>query len=1303
MKIFRVFLFLTISPAFIFAQKKAVSASNISNSAILSNIIRVSDADSVLIKIEVKDALYDAGMNNFPYYLVSRPTAYSQNGAPTLIIKKVATVTGQASVLLKKNLGAHLTSNFELLAIPSLSQNENLNYHRLYPFRLNARGEVEELLSYDLNWQISPGQQKAAPTAQFKANSVLASGTWYKIGITKTGIYKIDRNFLISMGINPANIDPRNIRIYGNGGKAVPELNSAFRYDDLEENAISVSGESDGVFDPSDFVLFYATDVNAWTRVPTGTGLKFNRVKNYYSDTSFYFLNFDLGTGKRITTQSSVSAPANVLTSSYDYFNYHETDAINFIKSGRQFFGEVFDITNSYTFPFNDGSFITNDTVRAEISVAARGGVVTDFIISGNGTGTTVTCPTVDLGSIYDDYAKPQTVKLTSLNDNPSSIAYTITKNTAGTIGWMDYLIVNARRALVISKQTGFRDTRVCAPGKICEYTLTNAGPQTMHIWNVTDPINPFIQQYSSNGNQLTFRAAADSLMHYAASPDNDLFQPTFVGSVPNQNLHASPAADYVIIAHPLFVSHAQRLANLHQQQEGFSYVIATTDKIFNEFGSGKPEAAAIRDFIRMLYTRHILSGQQPKYVALLGDGSYNNKNRSLTNNSNAIPTYQSFASLSVLNSTTADDFYGLMDPNEGAKAEDAGVLDIGLGRLICKTTSEMNDVVSKIESYYRKDQNFTIDNSSQSSCSTSGESPMGDWRNWLMFLGDDEDAAIHMSQANSLALQVKNAYPVYNIDKIFLDAYQRFSTPGGHRYPDAEIDMNKRVQKGVLLFNYTGHGGEVGLTSERVLDIPMINAWSNANKLNLFVTATCEFSRYDDPGRTSAGELCLLNPRGGSVALMTTCRLAFSSTNFVLNQILLDHAFKKLPNGKYPTLGDIIRKTKANLTQSIYYANFHLLGDPALTLAYPKQKVFTSSINNVSVTTSSSDTLSALDKITVKGFVADTSGNKLTGFNGIVYPTVFDKEQDITGLLNDPGSYESVPGNPFKFKLQKNILYRGKAQVTNGDFSFTFMVPKDISFAFGPGKISYYATNGSMDAAGVYTSVVVGGGSSSVYPDAEGPQVDMYLNEKNFVNGGTTNERPVFYAQLIDSSGINTLGTGIGHDISIVLDKNSSKPVVLNDYYEADLNSYQSGRIRYPFEDLSEGTHNLSFKVWDIQNNSSAVGMDFVVAKSAELALNHVLNYPNPFTSRTKFFFEHNQACNPLKVTVQIFTISGKVVKTIQQTVTCEGFRPEGIEWDGKDDFGDKLARGIYIYKVGILDTDNKKAEKTEKLVILN
>ena len=1267
-----------------------------------SNIISSSTADTVLLKVEMLGAQYDITQKNMPYYLISKNTFYNQNAKPTLIVKRVSVVSEPHASVLKKYFSKYLTTNFELIAKASLSKGENLNHHQLVPFRLNASGQIEELIEYSVSWQITTDNfRKPTSAAAFKNNSILASGNWYKIGITKTGFHKIDKAFLSSCGINVAGLNPQNIRIYGNGGKMLPELNAAFRYDDLEENAVQVIGESDGVFNDADYILFYANDATGWTNTKSKTLLKFRHLKNTFSDTSFYFINVDLGAGKRVATVGSSPLPSNIVSTSYDYYNFHEKNQLNFVKSGREFYGEYFDLTNSYSFTFNEGNFEL-DTIMAETFIAGRGAVEGKFNIYGNSLNTTLTTATTDVNYYLADYAIPGSAFSKAINTDPNIINITVTKQTPTVIGWLDKIIINARRKLIINnKQFEFRDTRVAQTGNICNFIILNPTNINVTVWNVTDPINPFIQSYNTGVSNIDFTANSDSLNVYAVHPGADLYTPGFVGKILNQNLHNLQQADYVLITHPLFLSQAQRLATLHQQQEGYTYAIATTDQIYNEFSSGRPDVTAIRDFIRMLYSRNISIGKQVKYVALVGDGSYNNINRNISNNTCLIPTYQTNNSTSFTNSAACDDFFGLMDANEGFNIESAGAMDIGVGRLTCKNLQEVTDVVNKIENYYRKDPDFKPTESVTENCNPQSELPMGDWRNWMVFLADDGDGAVHMKDADQLSAIIQNNYPNYNLDKIYLDAYQQFSTPGGQRYPDAAEDLLRRFKKGALVFNYTGHGGEVGITDERILDVPAINSLDNFNKLPLFVTATCEFSRYDDPDRTSAGELCLLNPKGGSIALLTTCRVAYSFYNNTLNQKLFTYLFKKLPNGKMPALGDVMQKMKAALTQNIHYVNFHLLGDPALTLAYPQQSIVTSKINNNVVTSTSIDTIGALAKVKITGFVSDTLGNKLNNFNGVVYSTVFDKEQNITCLVNDAAS--NTANGPFTFNLQKNILYRGKSTVTNGGFSFTFVVPKDISFAVGPGKISYYATNGVMDAGGYTQKIKVGGGSNNPLIDKDGPQAALYLNDKNFVSGGTTNEKPVLYAALSDSSGINTLGSSIGHDISVILDENSSKPIILNDYYEADLNSYQKGKVRFPFDELAEGNHRLTFKAWDIQNNSNTVSTDFVVAKSAELALNHVLNYPNPFTTSTKFYLEHNQACNPLKITIQIFTVSGKVVKTIQRTVTCEGFRPEGVDWDGKDEYGDKLGRGVYIYKLAILNTENQKAEKTEKLVILN
>lgn len=1272
-----------------------------------SRILASFMADSSFLKLQVQGAQYDGRRENLPYLVLHKPTAYQSEAKARLVYRKIENVNEKHAAVIRKYYGRILKNDFELKTVPGLSGRENLNLHHLVPFRMNGMGQVEELIAFDVEWTESPRAERVSQTSNFKNNSVLASGDWFKIAVTRSGLHKIDRKFLLALGIDVENLDPRTIQLYGNGGKMVPELNGAFRYDDLEENAILIEGESDGSFDENDQLLFYATGTDEWRRAAASGGLKFDAVKSLYSDSSFYFLTYGSQNGKRVSTFGSSSQTPNVNSSTYDYYVYHEQNRTNFGKSGRAFFGEYFDLLNSYTFSWNDADLVTGDTLIARLSMVAIHTDTSQYRISGNGLNGILTTPSLNVGSYLADYARYAVKTFTALNTDPGAIRMTVDRITLKSLGYIDKLTVNARRYIrVNSKQFQFRDLRVSGPGKICQFNLQKSQSALPRLWNVTNPLQPFIQNYSVNGNDLSFVALADSVNEYCLVPESDLYLPVYVAKVPNQNLHAIAQADYLIITHPLFLNQANRLAAFHATQDGYSTAVATTDQIYNEFGSGKQDISAIRDFIRMLYTRNLSTGKQVRYVLLMGDGSYNNISRGTVNNTNFIPTYQSLESLSSTSSLATDDFYGLMDPNEGAYAEGSGVVDVGIGRFTCKNVEQVNAVIAKIENYYRKDASFSVNQSEPLNCSGANESPMGDWRNNLLFLADDGDAAVHMKGADNLTKTVGNLTKVYNSDKIYLDAYQRISTPSGQRYPDASEDLVRKIRKGVLLFNYTGHGGEMGLTAERILDIATIQSFDNFNKLPLFITATCEFSRYDDPGRTSAGEMCLTNPRGAAIALLTTCRLAYSSTNDLLNNVVMEKLFNRMSDGKRPALGDVIRMTKASPLiggQAYYYANFHLLGDPGLRLVYPEYKVVASKINNLQVDTARTDTLGSLARVQISGYVADTSGNKLSNFNGLVYSTVFDKEQDVQCLLNDPDSYDGTPGNPFKFKLQRNSLFRGKTQVVNGDFSFTFLVPRDISFAYGPGKISFYATNGLSDGSGAYGNLVIGGASTNTVADTEGPEVRLYMNDKNFVSGSMTSESPVFYADLIDSSGINTLGTSFGHDITAVLNKAGSKPVILNDYYEAALNSYQSGRVRYPFEKMEQGDYQLNFKVWDIQNNSSNASLEFVVAQSAELALDHVLNYPNPFSTRTTFFFEHNQACATLRVGLQVYTITGKQVKTITETLTCEGYKIKGLEWDGKDDFGDKLARGVYVYRLTVTTPDNKRAEKIEKLVILN
>lgn len=1187
-----------------------------------------------------------------------------------------------------------------------IAPNTSIAYHKKKPFlqvefipirKNHTTGDFEKLVSFSLNisTQISSAPKPFRKSQElYSSNSVLSSGTWYKVAVLNDGVHMVDYNFFKDLGIDPDSIVPRNIKVYGNGGGQLPYANSSFRHDDLQENSIFVFGEGDGKFDTTDYVLFFGQSQHRWKY--SSVDNQFHHNLNIYSDTTYYFITVDLGPGKRIMSQNSSAISPTTIVTSYNDYLFHELETYNLIKSGRIWMGEEFDIITSYSYNVSIPNIDLSSKVYIKVETGARANSPgTNFYWTAGSASSSYNVMGVVTSNIYDTFYRTASDTITFY---PSSgiIPLSISKTTPSpSIGWLNYIEVNARRQLTGEPMLLFRDINSVDTGNVSRFIIANAA--SLQVWEVTDPLNPKLQQTTLNGTTREFILPTDSLREFTAF--QSAFIPIISGKVPNQNLHSSGPVDFIIVTHPTFLKQANTLADLHRDQDSMKVVVATTNQIFNEFSSGAQDVSAIRDFARMFYERALDSTELPRYLLLFGDGSY--KMKSTLNNTNFIPCYQSLNSSSPTNSYVSDDFFAMLDSNEGYWDVTPGYMDIGVGRFPVKTVNEAEVVVQKIIRYTSVPGTINAGNS----CSNEGTCyGFGDWMNVITFCADDEDSGDHQKQADLLANKVKANYPNYNLDKIYFDAYQQVSTPGGERYPDADAAFARRMEKGSLIVNWTGHGGPKGWAHERFLEIYHINSWKNQCRLPLFFTATCDFSLWDDPSFTSAGELVFLHPEGGGIGLVSTTRVVYSGPNFTLNNYFYDYVLKPMPNGEMPRMGDLVMLTKNSMSPaSINHRNFSLLADPALSLHHPKYDIATTEINGTAVIPTSPDTLQALGKMTVKGEVRDKSGNLLNNFNGIIYPTVFDKAAKITTLSND-----GAVSPPFIFYLQKNILFKGKASVINGLFSFSFIVPKDISYNYAKARISYYSHNGYEDANGYCEDFVIGGTDSNAVADLIGPQIKLYMNDEKFVFGGTTDDNPKIYIVVTDStendpgSGINTAGTGIGHDITAVLDNNTTNPFVLNDYYESDLNSYKKGTVRYPLSDLTEGSHNLSVKIWDVHNNSSTSYTEFVVASSAQFALAHVLNYPNPFTTKTSFYFEHNKPCENMDVQVQIFTVSGKLIKTIHENVHMEGFRSDAITWNGTDDYGDPIGRGVYVYRLRAKTSSGEAAEQIEKLVIL-
>lgn len=1121
-----------------------------------------------------------------------------------------------------------------------------------------------------------PGQRT------YKPSSVLATGSWYKIAIKAPGIYKVDVALLRASGMNADGISSAAIRLYGNGSQMLPENCSGRVMDDLTENAIEMADGGDSIFNGSDYFLFYAAGPDSWGK--DSVNQRFIHHKNIYTDSAYYFITVG-GTGKRISTATAAAVPVKTITAFSERY-FYELDTINFLSSGKEWYGEEFadgpGKTVSRTFAVPLQNLIATEPagiVSSCISHSVNAG--SDFAVSSGSTQVLRQfIPAAGSGN-QDVFARESMADgVFTMPSATPSVTYSYHPGGSGAQGWLNWFEFFARRSLSMSgsNQLPFRDWRSVGAGAGA-FVVQGASAATK-VWDVTDALTPVNMQVALSGNEVKFVNDCSTLHEYIAFQNTGFLTPVAIGKTDNQDLHHTLPADLLIITHPAVMEQARRLAAYHLEKDNLRSVIVTAGQVYNEFASGAPDPTAIRDFIKMYYDKAGMDTvARPKYVLLFGAASYDYKNR-LPNSLNQVPAYQSNSSLDPLSTFTADDYFGFLDDSEDINAnQNMNLLDIGIGRIPAGNATDAKAYVDKVMHYTQP-------------------ATLGPWRNQMTFIADDEDFNLHLHDAENITAAAAATNPLFLQHKLYLDAFHEESNFSGSRYPEANLEINNQVQQGTLIWNYNGHGGFRRLAEEVVLDQDIVNTWNNPDRLPLFITATCDFAPYDNPATNSLGVSILLRQRTGAIALMTTTRLVFAYSNRIMNRNYLITALQPKPDGTYLSLGEAVKQAKNLTYQSstdvVNNLKFTLLGDPALTLAYPKYNVQTTTVNNLPVA-AKPDTLRALQPVSVSGVVTDFNGNALPHFNGTVYITVYDKPQVKTTLANDP---ESLKEN---FTVQENILFKGKADAKDGSFSFGFVVPKDVNYQSGFGRISYYAENGQEDASGTFSNFIIGG-SGGADADRQGPDIKAFLNDEGFVNGGTTGLTPLLLLYLKDTSGINIVGTGIGHDITATLDSDLQKVYVLNSFFETDLNTYRQGAVRFTLPALGEGMHTLKIKVWDVANNSSETTISFRVEQNKHISIVNLINFPNPFTAKTTFRFQHDLEAQDIRVTISIFTLSGRRVKNLTSTINTGGSRSCDIDWDGKNDFGVDLPRGIYIYSLTVTTAGGVTAQKAQKLMIL-
>jgi hypothetical protein len=1130
------------------------------------------------------------------------------------------------------------------------------------------------LITFLLVLPITLYSQKAKDNYSY--SSVLSSGDWFRIPITQAGIYRIDYSKLKEIGM----VNPSNARVFCNNFGQLSYFNNDPKPDDLKELSIYISTGSDGIFNEGDYILFFGNGTGRWGYDEGAKTYEYR--KHNYSDTAYYFITSGIYPAKKIKVADEPAQPANYFSSVTDALFIHEVDDENLIKSGREWYQRISSVTINPGF----SDILTSEPLKYHIRVAARASVQTIFrLYEGSSLRKSIQVQGVNLFNTTGTFAQitDSTGLLQPLSKSPVFEMRFFNNGELSAKGWIDYVSFHARKTGIFSGQTmQFLDAKSIAPGRTTEFTI-QAQTGEVVLWDVSDPFNAKQVEYKKTGENITFKSTTDSLRTFIAFSPGKAVKPEIkTARIENQNLHGSDPADMIIITHPLFISYAEKLAKIHLNNSGLLSQVVTVDQVYNEFSGGTPDIVAIRNFLRMKFEKQAGTNHPLKFLLLFGDGSY--ENRTLPpKNPNFIPTYQSQNSNVVVSSFTSDDFYGLLEDGEG---EADGTEDIGIGRLPVSDTTEASIIISKIKRYL-------------------DPANMGDWRNVISLTADDEDGNTHMSDAEGLATLLRDSVPSFNVEKIYLDAFKQTTNVSGQFYPDVNRAINNRINSGCLIFNYTGHGNESGLAHERVLKLEDINSWKNSNKLPLFITATCEFSRFDDietniatkemTGKNSAGELVLFSKNGGSIALMSTTRVVYSAPNYFLNRNILDVAFDRDKNGSALRLGDIIRLAKNNSGNGPNKRNFSLLGDPALRLALPYYgQVITDSVNNISVN-DKIDSLKALTLVSISGHIEDPYGHLISDFNGTVSPIIFDKASKIKTLANDGGQI-------MEFSLMNNILFSGKTMSKNGQFKFSFIVPRDIDYSFGRGKISYYANDSNTDMNGNFSKIVVGGFSNTPISDAEGPEIRLYMNDTLFRNGGLTDNNPKLLVIIEDKTGINTTGTGIGHDITGILDNDPVSTFVLNNYYENDMDNFMRGKISYNLSDLSEGSHKLKVKAWDNFNNSSEESIIFLVDQDKEFILKNLFNYPNPFQNDTRITAEHNRPDDELNVTIKIFSVNGRLIKTIKTKFQSSGYTLPPVEWDGNDEGGNRVGKGIYPYSVAVTSGSGETAINSGRMIIL-
>ena len=1115
----------------------------------------------------------------------------------------------------------------------------------------------------------------ARPAAFYTDKSLLSEGNIVRIRICESGVYRLTYEQIVGWGI-----DPDRVSILGYGGALLPQDFTQKRIDDLCPVAFYMNKGNDNQFGKGDYILFYGQGSVDWIY----SGGFFSHTRNHCSDYGYYFLSDAEDLQRLMPDAEALTGEIKHDVTTYNACVLHEQDLVNLIDrkkgltgGGREFYGEDIPSGQTGIFTLYLPSPVADKPMICQIAAASTGAGYSKLTISCAGVSTDISLGVIESGDHYT-FALAGTKKL---KDIPAQLQPRITlsyeSENASDYCYLNYIELNAECELTLTGNVlFFRQTNAYGESNLSRYCLRGADASTQ-IWDIT--VHDSIRRVPAvlSNDTLYFTGDNSRLTQYVAvrTQASGWLTPEYMGKVPNQNLHALRDIDNVIITPAEFRSEALRLALAHERYDGMTYAVVTDQEVYNEFSSGTPDVSAYRWLMKMLYDCASSFQTRPKSLLLFGDGTFDNRQLLPASGKNTLLTYQAVNSTVETKAYATDDYFAFLEDEDGVVgsyfSDQHGVMRIGVGRLPVSDNGQARQVVDKIIAYM-------------------DDAGRGSWKQQLLFLADDGDNNQHTAICDLAAQNIVQKVPDFIVNKVYLDAYTQEKTASGESYPVAYNRFTNLMRQGVLFMDYCGHGSANNITNEMFLTKSDIERMTNRNQA-FWMLATCGFAHFDQQA-LSAAELAVLNPDGGAIAVLSACRTVYANENSHINRYLCDTLFGHSDRYTYPvTIGEATRIAKNRCGKnSENKMSYILFGDPALRLNYPAEYDV--------VTSTPSDTLRALQEVNLNGYIRTPQGDTAVHFNGSLHVSVYDKEQSITTRDNDAVS-SGLTAMPYTYKDYPNLLFSGNTQVTDGVFSLTYRMPKDIRYNYDGGRIVYYAIDSLTQEEGIghSHSFIIGGSSPQaalLAADTLGPDLRVYMDNPAFRDGGETGEYPHFFADIYDENGINAVGTGIGHDLMLVLDNDNTLTYNLNDYFTTTNGNYRQGQVSYPFSELKEGQHSLLFRAWDLLNNSSSAALRFTVVRGLATQLFSVTAYPNPCLANAtlNIRIEADRPDELLRTELTVYDLGGSLVWQI----SFSGDRTLMITPAQAN-----MHHGIYIYRIQCQTATSGSSAAVGKLIV--